>query len=361
MHLYLLLNTNFKTIKNMNTKTLNYASLNNSKNVFTKTRAVLGILILSLFLFSSCKSDENEEENPTPDGVALKQRFKNNRANALQTFTLDAGTGGTVTGTQGTKVIFPANAIGLNGTPITGNFTVELIEIYGKSAMVLQDKSTKGKKFTGEEEALLSAGEFFINAKQNGVQLEVLNPITVQSRDVAPGEFEAMQVFRADDDIDGDAIWKETDEDGDGENDNATGREGPGPNGTFVLYSVFDMSRFGWTNLDRWGGYTGQLTDLYVDVPDGFNGDNAAVYLSYDGENGLAKMDIYDETLQMFSEHFGRIPVGKEVHFIMVTEIAGQINYAIQAATIVDNHIEVMANLQPISQADLTTLIDNLP
>ncbi len=72
-------------------------------------------------------------------------------------------------------------------------------------------------------------------------------------------------------------------------------------------------------------------------------------------------MDIYDETLEMFTEHYGLIPVGQEVHFIMITEIAGQIHYAIQGTTIVDDYIEVMTNLQPISQADLTTLINDLP
>ncbi len=344
----------------MHTKTLNYTNPNNSKNVFNNTKIILGILLVSLFFFTSCDSDENQED-PKPDGIALNQRFKDNRANAIETFTINGSTGGTITGSQGTSVIFPANSVGLNGNPVTGDFTVELIEIYGKSAMVLQDKSTKGKKNNGDEEALLSAGEFFINAKQNGTQLEVLTPITVQSRGVAPGEFEAMQIFRASDDLDGDALWKEADEDQNGENDNAQGREGQGPNGTYVLYSAFDMSSFGWTNLDKWYNFSGQLTDLFVDVPDGYDGENAAVYLSYDGENGLARMDIYDETLELFSEHYGRIPVGKEVHFIMITEIAGQIYYAIQAATIGENHIEVMTNLQPISQTDLTTLIDNLP
>jgi hypothetical protein len=127
------------------------------------------------------------------------------------------------------------------------------------------------------------------------------------------------------------------------------------------MYSAFDMNGFGWTNLDRWYNYAGQLTDLFVDVPDGYDGNNSVVYLSYDGENGLARMDLYDTNLEMFTEHFGRIPVGQEVHFIMITDIAGQLYYAIQGATIVDNHIEVINTLTPITQAALTTLINDLP
>ena len=346
----------------MNTKNLNYTNLNNSKNVFNMTKTILGILVLSMLFLTSCKSDEvDEDENPKIDGTALKQRFKDNRSDAVQIFTLDASTGGTITGSQGTQITFPANSIGLNGTAVTGNIDVELIEIYGKSGMVLQDMSTKGKKQNGDEEALKSAGEFFVNARQNGTQLEVLMPITVQSKGVAPADWEPMNVFRAGDNLEDNDLWKEADEDDNDQNDKAEGREGEGPNGTYVLYSAFDMSSFGWTNLDIWYNYTGQLTDLFVDVPAGYDSDNMAVYLSYDGENGLAKMDIYDTSLELFTEHYGRIPVGKEVHFIAITDVGGQLHYAIQPATIVDDHTEVITNLQPITQAALETLINNLP
>ena len=335
----------------------------NSMNVIKTLKTVLVIALIGLFTLTSCKSKEDEEgvESHLPDGVALNQRFKDNRTNAIQNFTLDASAGGIVTGSQGTKVIIPANSIGLNGSPVTGDIEIELIEIYDKAAMVLQNKSTKGKRANNDEEALKSAGEFFVNAKQNGTQLEVLTLITVESRGVAPGEFEAMQVFRAGDDLQSEDLWEETDEDDDGENDNARGGEGQGPNGDFILFSALDMSSFGWTNLDIWYNFAGQLTDLFVDVPDGYTAENTSVYLSYDGENGLARMDVYDTSLELFTEHFGRIPVGQEVHFIMVVDIDGQLYYTIQAATIVEDHIEVMADPAPISQADLTTLINGLP
>jgi hypothetical protein len=328
--------------------------INNLKQLFT-------IVLIGLLTLTSCDSKDDEPDEAQPDGTALNQRFITNRENAKQTFTLDASTGGMVTGSQGTSVIIPANSIGLNGVPVTGNIDIELIEIYDKAAMVLQNMSSKGKRANGDEEALKSAGEFFLNAKQNGNQLEVLTPITIESRGVAPGEYEPMQVFRAGDNIDDNDIWKEADEDNDGINDNAEGREGQGPDGEFILFSALDLSEFGWTNLDIWYNFTGQLTDLFVDTPDGYNSENTSVYLSYNGENGLARMDIYDTQLELFTEHFGRIPVGQEVHFIMVVDIAGQLHYTIQPATIIEDHIEVMANPQPISQADLTTLINGLP
>jgi len=128
------------------------------------------------------------------------------------------------------------------------------------------------------------------------------------------------------------------------------------------MYSVFDTSSFGWTNLDRWYNFTGDKTQLYVDVPDGFDGDNCEVYLSYDGEpTALARMDIYNSTSALFTEHYGKIPVGQQVHIILIAEINGQLHYTIQGTTIVENHTEVMADPQPTTQAQLESIINALP
>jgi hypothetical protein len=332
----------------------------NSKQLSKLFCTGLAVLILSGLTLTSCKKKDNPE-NPTPDGQALHDRVVENRKDAVQQFTIDAGTGGTIQGSQGTTVYFPPNAIGLNGQPVTGDVDIELIEIYDKGAMVLQDMSTSGRKPNGDEEALNSGGEFFLNAKQGDQQLEVLSPISIQGRGVAPADFEQMQVFRAGDDLEADDKWEEADENEDGETDNAQGHEGEGPNGDYVLTSVFDVSSFGWTNLDRWYSFTGPKTTLFVDVPDGYNPDNCNVYLSYDGETGLAKMDVWDTDQEMFTEHYGSLPIGKEVHFIMIADIDGQLYYKIQGNTIVDNHIEVMDGLQPVSEADLTTAINALP
>lgn len=345
----------------MRTQNTNFAPLNNSRlaNLFT-------LLTLLIFLsLTSCKSDENnQEDNPQPDGVALKQYFNDKRQDAVQEFTEDFCSGCTisVTGSQGTKVIFPPNSLGLNGNPVTGDVTIQLIEIYGKSGMVLQNRSTKGKKPNGDEEALNSAGEYFINAKQNGTQLDILNPITIESKQINAADVGQMNIFKAGENLEDEGIWQEVNEDGDNEPDIATvvQREDPV---TYEIYEIFSfpIHDFGWTNLDRWYSYTGQLTDLFVDVPDGYNETNCEVYLSYDGETGLANMDTWDASQQMFTEHFGRIPVGQQVHFIMLAEINGVMNYAIQPATIVDGHIEVFTSLQPVTDADLTALLNALP
>ncbi len=333
----------------------------NFKNTNKAIKTGLTMVLLGLLTtFTSCK-EKDKPNDPKPDGQALHSRIVENRQDALQHFTIDASSGGTITGTQSTQVYIPANAIGLNGQPVTGNIDIELIEAYDKGSMVVQDMPTSGINPNGEVEALNSAGEFFLNAKQNGQQLEILSPISIQSRPKDTQEFEPMQVFRAGNSLEDADKWEEADENNDGETDNAEEREGVGANGDFVMYSVFNVSEFGWTNLDKWYNFTGPKTTLYVDVPDGYNDTNCNVYLSYDGETGLAKLDIWDTTQEMFTEHYGKLPIGKEVHFIMIADIDGQLYYKIQGNTIVDNHIEVIDNLQPVSEADLTEAINALP
>ncbi|WP_457610084.1 hypothetical protein [Lutibacter sp.] len=335
-----------------------FTNLNNSKVVIRILKNVMGLLVL--VLFASC-IDNNDSEvfEPQPDGEALAARFENNRANALQEFTLDASIGGIITGTEGTKVTFQPNSFGLNGTPVTGNVTVKLIEIYDKASMLLKDKSTLGRRANGDKEALKSAGEFFIEAIQGTNDLELLEMATVTSRPVDFADLDGgMRVFRGDD-TNGD--WVEADENEDGINDDVEIRDGQGADGEFATYN-YDIGDFGWTNLDRWYSFTGPKTELFIDVPDGFNQDNSAVYLSYDGEpTALARMDTWNSSLEMFTEHYGLIPIGLEVHIIMVAEIDGQLNYAIQGTTIVDGHIEVITTLTPITQPDLETLINGLP
>ena len=342
----------------MKTQKQNFTNFYSSKVMSRILKNVVGLSLL--VLFASCSNNKEVDFVPQPDGAALNQRFNDNREDAQQEFIVDAATGGIITGTQGTQVTFQPNSFGLNGTPVTGNVTVKLIEIYDKASMLLKDKSTLGMRANGDKEALKSAGEFHISALQSDVEMELLEMASVQSRPVDFADLDGgMQIFRGDDDTDGD--WVEADEDGNGENDDAEIRDGQGADGEFATYN-YNIGDFGWTNLDKWYSFTGPKTEIFVDVPAEFNQDNCAVYLSYDGEpTALARMDTWNTTVEMFTEHYGLIPVGLEVHIIMVAEIDGQLNYAIQGTTIVEDHIEVITSLSPITQSALETLINGLP
>jgi hypothetical protein len=352
----------------MKTQKLNITNLNKSKVVSKIFKSALALSLIATFV--SCDKNDGDILEPQPDGEALTELFQNNRADALQEFTLDAATGGIITGSQGTQVTFEPNSFGINGSPVSGNVTIQLIEIYDKASMVLKNRSTLGEKANGDKEALKSAGQFFINATQGSNELELLEMAEVTSKPVDFSDLDGgMKIFRTtceplDNDCDGinaDGDWIEADEDNDGEQDDAKIRDGQGADGEFATYN-YDIGDFGWTNLDRWYNFTGAKTEIFIDVPNEFNQDNCAVYLSYDGEpTALARMDVYNTELEMFTEHYGLIPVGLDVHIIMVAEIDGELHYAIQGTTIVEDHIEVITSLSPITQAALETLINGLP
>ncbi len=321
---------------------------------------VMGIAFLLTGCFGSdpANPEPDPQPEPGPDGVALDQRFSDNRTASVQTFTLDATTGGTIEGEHGTRVTFGPSALGADGQLVDGDISVQLVEVYDRASMLLNNRSTSGVRENGDVEALKSAGQFFINASQDGTDLTIVGLVMVDSRPIDPAELDTdMRLFVAGTELDDTENWEAANAAPDGQNEVGI-RDTPDG---FVSYS-FVIGEFGWTNLDRWYDFPGDLTELFVQAPDGYTGDNSALFLTYDGEpTALASMDVYDEGLGMFTEHYGRIPVGQQVHFILVSEIDGQLHYAIQGATIGVDHIEVMAEPTPGSQADLQAAINALP
>jgi hypothetical protein len=344
----------------MKTKKMPFNFLNNSKKIKHSIKTLAIFLLLAGTVISCSKKEDDADsqaQEELPDGDALAQRFIQNREDALQLFTIVAENGGTIQGEKGTVLTIPAGALALNGNPVSGNVQISLIEIYSKEDMVRLNMPTNGKRPNGDIEMIKSAGEFFIEATQNGNKLDLLAPMQLASKPLDFSEVDPqMTLFEAGEDLEDTDPWVQN------EFTQVGIGEVPGPNGGYEAVYLVDLSDFGWTNLDRWYNYTGELTTLNIDVPEGYNGTNCEVYLSYDGEaSGLARMDVYDAQTEMFTEHFGKIPVGQQVHIILIAEINGVLHYTIQGTTITQNHVEVMAQPQPGTEADLINSIANLP
>lgn len=309
---------------------------------------------------AACDGDEPTIQPPPPDAEALHQWFDTSTENRFQHFTIDVSAGGNITGEQGTILQFNANDfLKLNGDAVTGTVDIELIEVYDRATMLLTKKPTNGKRDDGSISTLISGGEFYVNATQDGIQLKPKSGFTI----VAPTENtgEINQDMRKFDGViaceqgDCDLLWEE-----DGDRGIEVG-EWQTTGGFKTVYYVF-QSKFGWTNIDRWYNDPRPKTTIFVDVPEGFDNTNCAVYVMYDGEpTALASFDMYDEDKKLFTEHYGLIPVGLEVHFMLVSIIEGKIHYAVQAATITKDHVEVIGAVQAISEEELIDLIHDLP
>ena len=343
-----------------------------TNNVF---KNILGFTLLASITLTSCsKNDDHDNpiiiETPLPDGEALQQAFISNREEALQSGIIDATAGGSLVGEDGTEFVFyPNGFLYENGDPVTGNVDIEFIETYKKADMLLMNMPTNGKRENGDIETLISGGEFFVNATKDGENLKPNGAFMIIAPS-ADNTFDGdMALFNGKDNDcdgnvgclgkDGEIVWEEDQQNG------LEPMDREGPNGQIsVGYGAF-VNQFGWTNIDKWYSDPRPKTTIYVDVPEGYDNTNSAVYISYDGEpTALGNMDVWVEETELFTEHYGLIPIGLEVHFILLSQVDGEWNYAIHSATIEENHVECFCDpneVQDITEEALAVLINGLP
>lgn len=308
------------------------------------------------------QDDGPDRQQPAEPG-ALDELVEDARDDLAQYFTANPTEFTEIRGEEGTVVfLWPNSLETAEGELVEGDVEIELIEIYGKSSMLITDVPTNGLNGEGEVAQLVSGGEFYVNATQNGENLELNRSYMV----IAPTENTGgpdmdMELFKMKEDgPDGKDLWVEA-EPVNGEEQVDVGKgDADGGSGEYS----FLTQEFGWSNIDRWYSDPRPKTTIHVDVPDGWDDENSGVFLSYDGENTLARFDTYDESTELFSEHYGLIPIGLEVHVIFMTESEGTWSYAIQQTTIVDNHVSVFDDPNAFIETDtdgLIAAIDALP
>ena len=323
-------------------------------------KTIFGTLLMTLTLLTSCetKDDGDNDFNNAVD-IATAQEFKNIKDIALdnltQNFSFNADDGNiTLTSANGVQININGNCLTLNGNPVTGQVQLEYIELFEKGNMLTTNKPTMGTLPNGDKTLLISGGEFFIEATQNGSALDTTCGLQlIIPASLTGGADPLMSLWEGEIDAEDNLTWDEVED--------ATGQ-----GGVFVEGSEYYglLQGFGWSNVDRFYSDPRPKTLIQVQAPIGYNFTNSAVYLSYDGEDsGLAALDTYDGTLNLFSEHYGQIPIGLECHVIFVTEDNGIWRYAIKPVTIVANDIITftMDDTTTGTEATLTTLINGLP
>ncbi len=323
-------------------------------------KTIFGTLLMTLTLLTSCetKDDGDNDFNNAVD-IATAQEFKNIKdialANLTQNFSFNADDGNiTLTSANGVQININGNCLTLNGNPVTGQVQLEYVELFEKGNMLTTNKPTMGTLPNGDKTLLISGGEFFIEATQNGSALDTTCGLQlIIPASLTGGADPLMSLWEGEIDAEDNLTWDEVED--------ATGQ-----GGVFVEGSEYYglLQGFGWSNVDRFYSDPRPKTLIQVQAPIGYNFTNSAVYLSYNGEDsGLAALDTYDGTLNLFSEHYGQIPIGLECHVIFVTEDNGIWRYAIKPVTIVANDIITftMDDTTTGTEATLTALINGLP
>jgi hypothetical protein len=304
----------------------------------------IGLLLLMAMSLISCNSDDGSPGNQVPSSETFKNLFEAKLISMTQATLFDASSTYTFTSEKGVKLTINGGCLRKAGVPVTGEVKLKFIEIFDRGDMLTSNKATMGKTTSGEDRLLVSGGEFFIEATQNGVvltsdcfmQLQVPTALT-------GGTDAAMLPFAGTTNTDGDIAWEQV-----------TGVDfstGINPTTGQPNYYAF-FQDFGWFNCDRFMSYPGLKTTITSLVPAGYAGANSFVFLaSKDFPNSLGKS-------------YGEFPVGMECYLIFVTEKDGKFRYAIKPSTPLTANHQVTFTLAETTvgtQENLTAALNALP
>lgn len=250
----------------------------------------IGLLFLAIATFVSCDDSDGENTVTPPSATEFAAVRDEALAGKTQHFTATAGAGViTLTSAKGVKININGSCLTKAGNAVTGAIDIEYVELFDKGDMLVTNKPTMGLMPDGNKNLLISGGEFFIKATQGGQALATTCGINLLvPTNLTGGLDNAMTLWFGNTEDADDLVWREAKDGADG-----TGGKG-GVQGEGNNYYV-TFGNFGWTNVDKFYSDPRPKTTILVDAPEGYDNDNCAIYLSYDGEgqNALAKLDTY--------------------------------------------------------------------
>ena len=316
-----------------------------------KQITILAILLLIAAVYS-CKRDKTTEEPPAQtDHYTSTANFFAVNAPAMQTFTVNAATGGSFTTPKGTIVTVPANAfLTKTGGAVSGNVTIQFKDVYKKSDMVLCELTTQ----LGSYGPMKSAGMFFIKAMQgasavvmapakkilinqpfNGVALDTLmNPFVLVDT-IVPGVEGANVWFPNYQDT---VLW------------NAYGY-------VFSLYQFnFPADSGSWCNSDNPSFFSAYpQTQLTLHPNDNMADYRTEVFLIFSGVNSMVHVYSYGGT--NFPYYFS--PIGLQCTAVAIGVKDGKLYSSFTPITITAN-LTVNFSLSETTTADFKTQLEAL-
>lgn len=315
-------------------------------------KLLFGLALGLTVTLGSCKKNNPPEENDKyiADMAAF---FESNRVSATQTFTIDGGTFNMITGSQGTKIMIPANSfVDATGSPVTGSVTLELLEILDQDDMIFLNAQT-----VSNGQLLVSGGELNLQASQSGnpVFLTTGQSLYVEVPTANPNP--QMQLFSGVME-NGNLNWNLSVDSSGSADSIIIVQDSTGGSWGDYYYFAWDDPSLGWINCDYFWGAS-NLTDVTVLLRGPHTWMNTNVFIHFSTINSVLSMygdwnDLTNQTLKS-----GNIPEGMAVTFVCISEISGSYYSAFVPATIVTNHIETI-DLSPTTLTDFLDDLDNL-
>lgn len=338
------------------------------------TKSMLFVATAVTVALFGCKKEENitPASNPSTNNgnVSNIASFLSRKQSPKQTFSVNANIQQRIVGSKGTILdISPYSFKTLSGQVVTGNVTVELREMYSKSDMIFSKAPTMSSNGL-----LVSGGELFLQAFQNGAQLQLNGTDKIKSKFPSTGNYKPMAEFYNNNTFD---------------NNTSSTYAGVSENSPFTWYGLdstyvdstytdstswvnydydstynspyysFYLDGMNWINCDYFWDNAGPFTDMSINAGTQFDASNCVIYVSVDGIQSV--MELYDFDLNhVFDAGYANIPVGLNVHIVAVANINGQFYSAIVPATTTANFTENIT-LVATTEAQLTAAINALP
>lgn len=349
------------------------------KKVIRSMSILLGCGVL---LLTSCDKDEAVLEQTVdqttqtravedlgefiPKNADFAAIFQENRMENTEAFVVNANEDITVTTAGGVVLELRANSLeNMEGAIVEGEVTIFFNGLTDDGQMIVQDRATSGLNEAGDGvAALITGGEFFIEVQQGGEALVLNAAMAVNVPVVDPDP--DMRMFAEADRTGDDLVWVLDEE----RALDVVERGGEGGGGTFYRYEILpdlgDQWR-GW-NIDKFNRDNcpgGPYSFVSVKVPVGYNPTNTEAYMIPCATNGqISNFDNWNSATNSFEEHGGLVCEGLCVHFIVVTNVGGSLEYAIHTSVTINPgaHVEVFTGpFASITPNALVVLINSLP
>ncbi|HQV51161.1 MAG: hypothetical protein IPI00_09105 [Flavobacteriales bacterium] len=279
-----------------------------------KTKATILTTLIAIAVIVGCKKEPDNPaapSDPVPDQYAFQQFFADNIADATQSFSVNATTGGQVTGMKGTQLIFEPNTfLNADGTPVSGQVNVKLVEVLSVSDMIWLNVQTVGND-NGTLKMLRSGGAMNITASQSGNDLRITPGGLVVNIPTEVGD-PAMELFSGNINTDGSMTWERID------SSTVVVEED-----YFDLFYNFAPDSLQWMNCDQFYEYP-DLTHVTATVPTNISFGSTFVWITFPSENAVVWMN--PTTGQFFTTplSYQGVPVGMQATIVALNRtIAG--------------------------------------
>ena len=317
---------------------------------------IITVVFCLLILITGCRKDLDElttgeetvltesttvfiegDENPTILSGNINDFFTVSQ-NSIQTSSIDSETTNLVYGQNGTLLNIPSGIFQfMNGTPVSGMVDLELIEIFFKDDMVRSNKPT-----TAGGALLVSGGELYIMAYQNGEKLEIIpgESMTIRVPTVTNyGTPWEMTKFYGTEMEDGTVDWELA------ENAQVQLTESMD---TIGLAFEFPETRLGWINCDYFYDQS-NLTSVTIFVPEENTSTNTAVFLIFEDIHSVCRISNYDADNNYFISNGNySLPEGLDVTAFAVSK-AGDVYTAAFVPFQITTDIVVPITLEEMS------------